>query len=38
MEINENLFADLQLHPNGLGFKYYFENLFKQVKDILQKI
>lgn len=29
---NENLFADLRLHPNDNGFKYYFENLAKQIK------
>lgn len=34
---NENLFADLRLHPNDKGFEYYFESLSKQVKDILQK-
>lgn len=29
---NENLFADLRLHPNDNGFEYYFENLAKQLK------
>ncbi|MBQ6848095.1 MAG: SGNH/GDSL hydrolase family protein [Clostridia bacterium] len=32
---NENLFADLRLHPNDNGFEYYFENLSKHIKDIL---
>ena len=34
---NENLFADLRLHPNDKGFEYYFENLSKHIKDILHK-
>jgi len=29
---DENLFADLRLHPNDNGFEYYFENLAKQLK------
>ena len=32
---NENLFADLRLHPNDNGFEYYFENLLKHIKDVL---
>ncbi len=34
---NENLFADLRLHPNDKGFEYYFKNLSKHIKEILQK-
>lgn len=34
---NEDLFADLRLHPNDKGFEYYFENLSKHIEDILQK-
>ncbi|MBE6933794.1 MAG: SGNH/GDSL hydrolase family protein [Ruminococcaceae bacterium] len=34
---NEDLFADLRLHPNDEGFEYYFENLSKHIKDILKK-
>lgn len=34
---NEDLFADLRLHPNDNGFEYYFENLSKHIKDILKK-
>lgn len=34
---DENLFADLRLHPNDNGAEYYFENLWKRIKDILQK-
>lgn len=33
---NEDLFADLRLHPNNEGFEYYFENLSKHIKDILK--
>lgn len=33
---NENLFADLRLHPNDKGFEYYFENLWEHIKEILQ--
>ncbi len=33
---NEDLFADLRLHPNDEGFEYYFENLSKHIKDILK--
>lgn len=33
---NEDLFADLRLHPNDNGFEYYFENLSKHIKDILK--
>ena len=33
---NEDLFADLRLHPNDKGFEYYFDNLSKCIKDILQ--
>lgn len=32
---NENLFADMRLHPNDKGFEYYFENLSKHIKEIL---
>ena len=32
----ENLFGDLSLHPNDSGFGYYFENLSKYIKEILQ--
>lgn len=32
---NENLFADLRLHPNDKGFEHYYENLSKRVKGIL---
>ena len=32
---DENLFADLRLHPNDKGFEYYFENLSKHIKEIL---
>lgn len=35
---NENLFADLRLHPNDDGFEYYYENLSKRVKDMLQEL
>lgn len=31
---NEDLFADLRLHPNDKGFEYYFENLSKQISAI----
>ena len=31
----EELFADSYLHPNDSGFKYYAENLCKQIKDKL---
>jgi len=34
---NEDLFGDLMLHPNDKGFECYFENLAKQMRDILQK-
>lgn len=34
---NEDLFADLRLHPNDKGFEYYFKNLSKHIKNILQK-
>jgi len=34
---NENLYADLRLHPNDRGFDYYFENLLKQVNDKLKR-
>lgn len=34
---NEKLFADLTLHPNDGGFSYYFENLSKYIKEILQQ-
>jgi lysophospholipase L1-like esterase len=34
---DENLFADLRLHPNDNGAEYYFGNLSKRIKDILQK-
>ncbi len=34
---NENLFADLRLHPNDDGFGYYFENLSEHIKEILQE-
>ena len=34
---NENLFADLRLHPNDKGFEYYFENMLKHIKDVLHK-
>lgn len=33
---DENLFADLSLHPNDNGFEYYFENLSKHIKEISQ--
>lgn len=33
---NEELFADLRLHPNDKGFEYYFENLSKHIKEISQ--
>ena len=33
---NENLFADLVLHPNDKGFDYYFENLLNHIKEISQ--
>ena len=29
---DENLFADMRLHPNDKGFEYYFKNLVKQIK------
>ena len=32
---NENLYADLRIHPNDQGFDYYFENLSKKIKDAL---
>ena len=32
---NEDLFADLRLHPNDKGFEYYFKSLSKQINDIL---
>lgn len=32
---NEELFADLRLHPNDKGFEYYFENLFRQLRKML---
>ncbi len=32
---NENLFADLRLHPNDNGFEYYYKSLSKGVKDTL---
>jgi lysophospholipase L1-like esterase len=28
---NEELFADLRLHPNDAGFAHYFENLWEQI-------
>jgi len=34
---NENLFADLKLHPNDKGNEYYFEHLSKRIKDLLHK-
>ncbi len=34
---NEDLFADLRLHPNDKGFAYYFDNLSKRIKGILHK-
>lgn len=34
---NVDLFADLRLHPNDKGFEYYFQNLSKHIKDILDK-
>lgn len=34
---DENLFADMRLHPNDKGFEYYFHNLSKQIKEILEK-
>ena len=32
---DENLFADLRLHPNDDGFEYYFANLIRKLKVIL---
>lgn len=32
---NENMFADLRLHPNDNGFGYYFDHLSKHIKDLL---
>ena len=32
----EDLFSDLRLHPNDKGFEYYFKNLSKHIKEILQ--
>lgn len=29
---NENLYADLRLHPNDKGFEYYADNLIKEIK------
>lgn len=34
---DKNLFADFRLHPNDEGFGFYFENLAKCIKDILQE-
>ena len=33
---NENMFADLRLHPNDKGFECYFENLSKCINKMLQ--
>ncbi len=30
---DEKYFADLRLHPNDEGFKYYYENLYNEIKD-----
>lgn len=30
---DENLFADLRLHPNDQGFRYYADNLYSQLAD-----
>ena len=33
----EELFADLRLHPTGRGFEYYFENLWDDIKNLLDQ-
>ena len=32
---DEKCFGDLYLHPNEDGFKYYFENLYKIIKEYI---
>ena len=32
---DENNYADLKLHPNDKGFRFYFENLAEQLKGII---
>ncbi len=32
---DEKYFADLRLHPNDEGFAYYFENLYKAIKEYI---
>lgn len=34
---DENLFADLRLHPNDNGFDYYFRNLYEQIVSDFQE-
>ena len=34
---NEDLFADLRVHPNDTGFAYYFDSLSKHIKVLLQE-
>jgi len=32
----EKYFADLRLHPNDEGFKYYFENLYSEIEESIK--